>query len=168
VENTIDEKQIESKVLSTFATVASTIGYSDLHGKIIAVLMVEEKPVTLDDIAKRTGYSRGMISLSLDLLEVFGVVKKIKKTADRKLYVQLQGDLLECLRKAIMVRLQKSISDSLQEFEESRQALQNFKGPKKKKTMHTLTVLEKQIRRLDKYVFELSKIKLPEKNNHKR
>ncbi|MBN2067001.1 MAG: hypothetical protein JW744_00875 [Candidatus Diapherotrites archaeon] len=163
----VDEKQIEAKTLSTFATVASTLGYSDLHGKIIAVLMVEEKPIALEEVAKKTGYSRPMISLSLDLLEVFGVVKKIKKTADRKLYVQLQGDLLECLRKAIMVRIQNSIADSMQEFEESRKALQSFKGPRKKKAMNTLTVLEKQIKRLDKYVFELSKIELPEKNNHK-
>ncbi len=161
----VDEKTIEAKILSTFASVASTIGYSDVHGKIIGVLLVEEKPVALDEIARKTGYSRAMISLSLDLLEVFGVVKKIKKTADRKLYVQLQGDLLECLRQAIMVRLQKSVADSFQEFEESRQALGRFRGAKKRKAMHTLAVLERQIKRLNKYIAVLSKIKLPEKNN---
>jgi len=165
MQHTVDEKQIEDKILSTFADVAATIGYSDLHGKIIAVLMVAQKPISLDDVAKKTGYSRPMISLSLDLLEVFGVVRKIKKTADRKLYVQLQGDLLECLRRAIMVKIQNSVSDSLRQFEQSRQALHGFKGTEKQKAMHSLTVLEKQIKRLDKYVAELSKVKLPEKNN---
>ena len=80
--------------------------------------------------------------------------------------VQLQGDLLECLRMAIMVRIQNSITDSVQEFEESRQALKRFKGERKQKAMHTLTVLEKQINRLSRYINELSKVELPKKNNH--
>jgi len=166
MENTdSEETRIESKILSTFANVASTLGYSDLHGKIIAILLVAGGPITLDEVAKKTGYSRAMVSLSLDLLEVFGVVKKIKKTADRKLYVQLEGDLLECLKKAVMLRIQKAIVDSLQEFKGNREALQKLKGEKKARVVRTLDILEKQINRLNDYIIELSKIGLPEKNN---
>jgi len=166
MENTdTEETRIESKILSTFANVASTLGYSDLHGKIIAILLVAGGPITLDDAAKKTGYSRAMVSLSLDLLEVFGVVKKIKKTADRKLYVQLEGDLLECLKKAVMLRIQKAIVGSLQEFKGNREALQKLKGEKKARVVRTLDILEKQINRLNGYIIELSKIGLPEKNS---
>ena len=75
----IPEKEIEEKILDRFAEVASSIGYSPLHGKIIGVLIVRGKPMSLQEVAKATGYSSSMVSLSLDLLELLGIIKKGKK-----------------------------------------------------------------------------------------
>jgi len=149
-------KTLENKILDTFAEVASTIGYSPLHGKIIGVLLVKNRSMSLQELARETGYSSSMVSLSLDLLEVLGVIKKVKKTADRKLYIELSGDLLECLKKAFVMRLEKSISQSLNEFE-------NLKKSAKPGTaaIKTIDVLEAEINRLNKYVKLLSGIRLP-------
>ena len=65
---TSPEKEIENKIFSTFAEVARAIGYSPLHGKLIGVLLVKGRAVSLQELAKKTGYSAGMVSLSLDLL----------------------------------------------------------------------------------------------------
>ncbi len=154
-------REIEKRILETFANVASSIGYSDLHGKIIAVLLVEGKPVSLQNLSRKVGYSSGMISLSLDFLELLGVIKKIKKSGDRKLYVQFQGDLLGCLRKAIMLKVEKSVAESLIEFELSRKKLDRVKDGEKKKVLRTLNVLEKEINRLNSYMKMLSKVELP-------
>lgn len=154
-------REIEEKILADFANVASSIGYSDLHGKIIGVLLVENEPISLQDLSKRVGYSSSMISLSLDFLELLGVVKKIKKSGDRKLYIQFQGDLLECLKKAILIRVQKAIIDNTVEFEQSRNALEKVDGTEKKKVLRTLNVLEKEINRLGKYITTLAEIGLP-------
>ena len=149
-------KELEKKILDTFAEVASSIGYSPLHGKIIGVLLVRDRSMSLQEIAKETGYSSSMVSLSLDLLEVLGVVKKVKKTADRKLYIELSGDLLECLKKAFVMRLEKSISQSLNEFNKLKKSAKSDKTAEK-----TLSILEKEIKRLETYINLLSKIKLP-------
>jgi len=151
-----DKKELEKKILDTFAEVAHSIGYSPLHGKIIGVLLVKHKPMSLQELAKTTGYSTSMISLSIDLLEILGVVKKVKKTADRKLYIELSGDLLECLKKAFVMRLEKSISESLNEFEKLRTGAGDDKT-----AQHALAVLEKEIQRLNRYVRLLAKIRLP-------
>ena len=156
-----DSIAIERKILDTFSNVASSIGYSDLHGKIIGVLLVESKPMSLQELSRKTGYSSSMISLSLDFLELLGVIKKIKKSGDRKLYIQFQGDLLECLKKAILIRVQKSIMNSTTEFAQSRAALENVHDSEKQKVLQTLNVLEKEINRLDKYISALSEIGLP-------
>jgi DNA-binding transcriptional regulator GbsR (MarR family) len=149
-------KKLEDRILDTFAEVASSIGYSPLHGKIIGVLLVKARSMSLQDVARETGYSTSMVSLSLDLLEVLGVIKKVKKTADRKLYIELSGDLLECLKKAFVMKLERSISGSLNEFE-------NLKKSAKPDTeaARTLDVLEQEITRLNTYVKLLSNIKLP-------
>jgi len=157
----ISEKEIRKKIFSTFSDVAGSIGYSPLHGEIIGILLVKNKPLSLQEIAKETGYSPGMISLSLDLLEVLGVVKKIKKSGDRKLYVQLSGDLLECLKSAILIKVEKNIQNSLTDFDETKKQLKNLKEDEKRRVLETINILEKEIRRRNSYVNMLSKIRLP-------
>jgi len=152
---------IENKIYSTFAEVASAIGYSPLHGKIIGVLLVKGGPVTLNDLAKLTGYSTGMVSLSLDLLEVLGVIKKIKKESDRKLYVELCGDLLECLKRAIVIKVEKSIGNSLVDFEGAEKELGKLEGEEAEQAKKTLKILRAQLERLNRYIKLLSAIKLP-------
>jgi len=154
-------KNLEEKIYSTFSEVASSIGYSPLHGRIIGVLLVKGRPLSLQELAKETGYSSSMISLSLDLLEVLGVIKKIKKTGDRQLYITLQGDLLEILKNAIVTKVTKSVSSTLADFQESRAGLKSLPQEQKKETERTLDILEKEIKRLDRYVKLLGKIRLP-------
>jgi DNA-binding transcriptional regulator GbsR (MarR family) len=155
------EKKLEAQILENFASVAQTIGYSPLHGKIIGVLLIEDKPVSLNELAKETGYSSSMISLSLDFLEVMEVIKKVKKSGDRKLYVKLNGDLLNILKKAIVTRVKKTISESLIEFEENRRNIDKLPAAERKRVRSTLDKLEKEIQRLDYYVQMLSSIELP-------
>ncbi len=156
-----DGEALEEKIYSTFSDVASTIGYSPLHGKIIGVLLVHGKEMSLQGIAKKTGYSLSMISLSLDLLELLGVIKRIKKTGDRNLYITLRGDLLESLKSAIILRVKKSTNSTLSDFEQSRKDLEKLEGDEKKRMVNTIDVLEKEIRRLERYINLLSGIRLP-------
>jgi len=153
-------EEIEKDLYSSFATVASTIGYSEIHGRIIAALMVGGRKMSLKDLAEKTGYSLSTLSLSLDLLEFFGMIKKIKNVGDRKLYVELHGDLLEGLKRAFVVRIQKSITDSLKKFEEYKESLKASKDKNKNKVMNTLNILEEETKRLDGYINLLSKLKL--------
>jgi len=153
-------QDIEKDIYSSFATLASTIGYSEIHGRTIAALMVAGKKLSLQDLAEKTGYSISTLSLSLDLLEFFGMIKKIKNAGDRKLYVELHGDLLEGLKKAFVVRIQKSVTDSLNRFEEYKENLKISRDKSKKRVMDALNILEEEIQRLDKYINLLSKLKL--------
>ena len=157
----LTEKELEKKILENFSEVASAIGYSPLHGKIIGVLLVKDRPVSLQELARDTGYSTSMISLSLDFLEILEVIKKVKKTGDRKLYVQLHGDLLGILKKAVLIRVKKSLSNSLSEFEESKKYISGLDKDEKARVTKTLDVLENELRRLQGYLDLLSGIELP-------
>ncbi len=154
-------KDVQEKVFSTFSDVAGSLGYSPTHGKIIGALLVKGRQMSLQDLAKETGYSSGMVSLSLDLLEVLGVIKKVKKPGDRKLYVRLHGDLLACLKNALVLKIKKAIEASMAEFEESRKGLEGVKGPERERALKTISILEKEIKRLELYIGLLEKIRLP-------
>jgi len=154
-----DEGSVEDEVFSIFSELASTLGYSPIHGKIIGALLVAGRPLPLQELAARVRYSAGMVSLSLDLLEVLGVVKKVKKPGDRKLYLKMEGDLLEALKKAVIIKVKKGIDESLRSLGCRKKAL--GKGADGRKAARTIAVLESEIKRLEKYVNLLSEIRLP-------
>jgi HTH-type transcriptional regulator, glycine betaine synthesis regulator len=154
-------QEIKKNIYSSFSDIASSIGYSDMHGRIIAALLVNNKKLSLQELADETGYSLSTTSLSLDFLEFLGMIKKIKNAGDRKLYVELQGDLLEGLKKAFVVKLQKNIEDSLGAFENYKGVLKENSDDESKKVMKVLNTLEDEIRRLKNYIDLLSKLRLP-------
>jgi DNA-binding transcriptional regulator GbsR (MarR family) len=157
-------QDVERHILDKFAEVASSIGYSPLHGKIIGALLVRDKPMSLQEVAQATGYSSSMVSLSLDLLEVLSVIRKIKKTGDRKLYIAFQGDLLDALKKAILMRVEKSIASTIAEFEESKKQLAKMKGEDRERVVKTLTIFENEVKRLNHYVTLFAKFTPPQKS----
>ena len=144
-------KEVESRLYATFAAVASSLGYSDVHGRIIAALLSSKEPLSLQDIAQKTGYSLAAVSLSLDLLEVLGIIRKIKNPNDRKLYARIEGDIIDGMRRAFLAKIQMAINSTLAEFE-------SYKGGKNNKIIQ---ILEKEISRLKKYVDKLGKIEVP-------
>lgn len=154
-------REIEKDIYSMFADIASTIGYSEIHGRIIATLLVANRKLSLQELAKKTGYSISTVSLSLDLLELLGMIKKVKKAGDRKLYIELHGNLLEGLKKAFLIKTQKSVTDTLNKFEIYKKILKSSKDADKKKVSNTLNILEREVKRLDKYINLLSKLELP-------
>jgi DNA-binding transcriptional regulator GbsR (MarR family) len=157
----IEVNEIKKNIYSAFSDIASSIGYSDIHGRIIAALLVFDNKLSLEELAKETGYSISTISLSLDFLELLGMIKKVKKVGDRKLYIELQGNLLEGLKRAFILKLQKNITEALTNFENYKETLKKLKDDEGKKVLMVLNILEKEIRRLDTYINLLSKLKLP-------
>jgi DNA-binding transcriptional regulator GbsR (MarR family) len=154
-------KSVGEGVLSIFSELAGMLGYSPIHGRIIGALLAETKPVSLEELARRTSYSTGMISLSLDLLEVLGAIKRVKKPGDRRLYVQLEGDLLTILKRAVTTRVKQGVEGSLRDLKEKRREVEKLQGKDKEYLLKTLDILERDIRRLEKYVNLLSGIRLP-------
>lgn len=145
---------VEDRIYSAFASIASSLGYSDIHGRIISALLVADKPLCLQDLSRKTKYSDSAISLSLDLLELVGIIKKRKNMGDRKLYITLEGDLIEGLRRALTLKIQKEIITTLAEFE---------KYKYDKKNEHIISVFEKEIKRLQEYVDRLASVEIPKK-----
>lgn len=145
-------REIEREIYSLFAEVASALGYSEIHGRIIAALLVKGGKTSLQELAKETGYSSSMISLSLDLLEFFGVIKKVKHVGDRKLYVELQGSLLDALKRAFVTKLEKNVVNSLEKFDEYKKELKKNDKDEAKKVLQTLEILEKELKRLRKFL----------------
>lgn len=142
------DKDVQEKIFAKFSSIASSLGYSEVHGRIIAALLIDDN-LSLQELGEKTGYSVAAVSLSLDLLELVGMIRKIKNAGDRKLYASLEGDILEGLRNALLLKLQKDIVLTKQELD--------------KYGKDELKKIKRELERLRYYVDELAKVKIPEK-----
>ncbi len=149
--------EIQEKVHSTFASVATSMGYSEVHGRIISVLMAAGKPLSSEEISRETGYSPSAVSLSLDLLELVGIVKKVKNVGDRRVYAQMDGDLLEGLRNAFFFKIKKNIAGTLNEFDQHKAHNHDDN------TLKMIETLEREVRRFDEYINNLMKVEPPKR-----
>ena len=122
------EKTVLDRIYTTFGEVSKAIGYSPIHGKIIAALMANKGEMSLQALARETGYSISMISLSMDMLEVMGAVAKSRKPGDRNLYITLKGDLLETLKNAVVMRISKSIDATLTDIKGSEDEISHYRS----------------------------------------
>jgi hypothetical protein len=59
------------------------------------------------------------------------------------------------------MRVKKGITGSLSAFEQSKGKLNDMRGKNKEEVLKTINMLEREIKRLDKYVTLLSETKLP-------
>jgi DNA-binding transcriptional regulator GbsR (MarR family) len=147
---------------ASFANVAALMGYSEVHGRIIAALTASKEPVSLGDLAKETGYALSSISTSLDLLEVLGMIRRVKVAGDRRVYVQLDGDLLEGLKRAIVAKGKKGVDNAFAEFPHLEEAIRGMPDdPDRAKVQNILDTLRGELERLQMYLDLLGGIELP-------
>ena len=59
---------------------------------LLAVLYLEPNEISMEDLAKKTGYSLASISIKLKSLEYFFMVKKYTKPKSKRVYVYMEKD----------------------------------------------------------------------------
>ncbi len=132
------------KVYEIFSNLVSTLGYSRAHASILTTLFAHRE-LSLGEIAKNTKYSLSSISLSLDLLEFLGLIKRFRKDKSKKVYVKLEGDLLLALKELILMKINRGVNSALEEL----------KREKKEETV------KREILRFKKYIDNLYKVEIP-------
>jgi DNA-binding transcriptional regulator GbsR (MarR family) len=151
----MNSNKIEREIYTTFAEITANMGYSEIHGRILAALLVAGKPLSLTELAHKIGVSVPAVSLSLDLLETLGMARRIKMPGDRNLYVQLTGDLVAGLRTAFVAKADRTIENTLARFTTYRKQIKSKDG-----LLRTLDKLEHEARRLKRYIGILAKAPL--------
>jgi len=155
----IDE--VKKNIYSAFSNTASSMGYDEVHGRTIAALILNGGEMSLQELSKETGYSSSSISLSLDLLEILGIIDKVKKQGDRKLYVKMKGDILGGLKQAVLIQIQKAISGTIESLRRYEKKLIEMEDDGSDDVLDGLGTLNKQMERLERYVDKLAEVKIP-------
>ena len=91
---------------------AKSKGYSDACGVLRGTLFLANEPLSLDDLAEKTGYSKSTVCLNMNLLENLGIAKRAVSTGDkRSRYVSvtdpnsMKASLLTNIRREVQLLL---------------------------------------------------------------
>ncbi len=67
-------------------------GYSDACGVLRGALFLTEEPLSLDDLAKSTGYSKSTVCVNMNLLENLGIVQRVVIPGDKRSWYKAVSD----------------------------------------------------------------------------
>lgn len=70
-------------------------GAPRIAGRLFGLLMVQEEPSSLDDVAEQLQVSKGSASSNARLLEQLGIAERVTRAGDRRDYYQISPDIGE-------------------------------------------------------------------------
>jgi DNA-binding transcriptional regulator GbsR (MarR family) len=75
-----------SQFVEDMGMVMERYGIPRIGGRIMGLFMVDEEPLSLDDIARLLGVSRASVSTNLRMSEMIGMAKRVSRPGDRRDY----------------------------------------------------------------------------------
>lgn len=78
-----------------FAVAKEADGLPRIAGRIFGLLLTAERDLSLDEIAKELGASKGSASVNTRLLEQSGFIERVSRPGDRRDYYSISPDLFE-------------------------------------------------------------------------
>ncbi len=90
-------KQMDKDILEFTEQIFRNLGLDALSSKLIGILYPEPKEMSIELLAKKTGYSLASVSTKMKFLENIEFVKKVKKPGSKKVYYYMEKDALKIL-----------------------------------------------------------------------
>ncbi len=87
-------KELDSKFIEYLGDMGKSFGLDDLPLKVFAVLFIEPDEISLEEIAKKTGYSLASISMTTKMLESMRAIKRIRKPGSKKVFFYMDKDMV--------------------------------------------------------------------------
>ena len=146
--------KIELELVIRLSRLISKWGLKDAVGKILATLLLAGSPLSQQEIAKLTGYSTGLISTSLALLESLGLVMMVRKSGRKKLY-SATGSITEVFENFIRELINKQLSPTINFIKDNMSSIDD----RTKKSMRLILkeyedlrdLLKNNLRKIEKY-----------------
>lgn len=94
--------------------ICSKFGLNNIMAQLYAVLYLNDKPLSLNDMTERLKISKGSVSVNIRALERYGAVRRIWVKGSRKDYYEAETDIA----KVMMDRVKSMVAGRLSEVDE--------------------------------------------------
>lgn len=106
-------------VADTIGEIMSFWNFKPSMGRVWTVLYLSTEPLSADDIGARTELSAGSVSMTLQELLQWGVVKKAWRRGSRRRYFEAETDLVAMITRVFRERELRMIDDAVSRMEEA-------------------------------------------------
>lgn len=96
-----------------FGEMGSRWGFNRTVGQIYALLVINQQPLSANDIGELLGISRGNVSMGLKELHSWQLVQTTHRPGDRKDYYQSRGSIWDMANRVFEERRKREIDPTL-------------------------------------------------------
>jgi len=154
----MDENIVEARehFIQGVSRISNFWGFPKAMGAIFAVTYLSPEPVTLDELVKEVGVSKGAVSTNIRNLERLGVVHKKLKVGDRKDYYVAETDFWKIAKGILREREKSEFDVAIRSVGESIELID--KGAKKTKNLETSAFYKERMLALKKFFDSLDNL----------
>lgn len=106
-------------VADTIGEIMSFWNFKPSMGRVWTVLYLSPESLSADEIGSRTELSAGSVSMTLQELLKWGVVKKAWRRGTRRRYFEAETDLIEMITRVFRERELRMIDDAVDRMEQA-------------------------------------------------
>jgi predicted transcriptional regulator len=99
--------EAQDRFIEQMGLIMAADGLPRIGGRVLALLLITEDEVSLDDIARRLRVSKPSVSTNARLLEQRGVIEKVSRAADRRDYYRVADDVFGNTMQQRLLKLQR-------------------------------------------------------------
>ena len=114
----MEYKEAKDKFISTWGTLGSLWGINKAMAQIQALLFISPDAMSMEDIMKDLGISRGNASMNLRHLMEWGIVYKVNIPGERKEFFTTEKDVTELSRQIAKERSRRELQPSIRVLKE--------------------------------------------------
>ena len=137
-------------------------GCDELPSKIIGMLFIEDKEISMEQLAERTGYSLSAVSTTMKILIKSPAIKKLRKPGSKKLYFYMEKNIGKIIIETLENTTEKVMKSAIHKMPK---LIENYKKEKPENYKKDVIVLEKYYRQLTVIEKETKKFKENLKRN---
>jgi DNA-binding transcriptional regulator GbsR (MarR family) len=120
-----DLEKMQHNFIERIGQLSSTLGFSKLTGQLYALLYLSEKPLSLDDMARKLAISKGSVSINIRELEEKGAAKKIWMKGSRKNFYEAEPDIVKIIKNRIVLSTSWRLTEMQNIIQRSEELIQN-------------------------------------------
>ncbi len=120
--------QIKADFVEALSQISRFWGFPRGVGAVFAVLYLSSDPLSLDELVRRSGLTKGAVSTDVRALARMGLVHRSSRLGDRKDYYMAETDFYKAIRSILGERQNVEFSRSIQVVRESLDQLKAARG----------------------------------------
>lgn len=108
----------KAKFIESWGSLGTNWGVNRTMAQIHALLMVACEPMCCDQIMEQLQISRGNANMNVHALMDWGLVHKVLKPGERKVYYEAEKDVMEMMKQIILNRKRRELDPMVKVLDE--------------------------------------------------
>jgi len=121
-------EQIRKEFFEGLSHISHFWGYPKGVGAVFAVLYLATDPLSLDELVKQSGLTKGAVSTNVRSLARLGLVYRSSRLGDRKDYYVAETDFYKSIRAILGERQNREFDQAIRSVRETLEKLKAAKG----------------------------------------